>query len=142
MGELHWLLWVGVGLLALNWFGDSLDGSLARARQIERPRYGYYLDHLVDAVSTAAIAIGIGVSPYMMLWLGIGAGLVYMALSINVYLEAQTRGAVPDRLRPRRADRGAHRARRGDRGASRSASTSMCTGSGRRGRRWTSSAWR
>jgi phosphatidylglycerophosphate synthase len=91
-GQAPWLLWVGVGLLALNWFGDSLDGSLARARKIERPRYGYYLDHLVDAVSTTAIAIGIGASPYMMLVLGIGAGLVYLALSINVYLEAQTRG--------------------------------------------------
>jgi archaetidylinositol phosphate synthase len=91
-GHLHWLLWVGVGMLALNWFGDSLDGSLARARRTERPKYGYYLDHLVDAVSTAAIAVGIGASPYMMLSLGIGAGLVYMALSINVYLEAQTRG--------------------------------------------------
>jgi archaetidylinositol phosphate synthase len=91
-GEAPWLLWLGVGMLALNWFGDSLDGSLARARKIERPRYGYYLDHLVDAISTAAIAVGIGASPYMMLALGIGAGLVYMALSINVYLEAQTRG--------------------------------------------------
>jgi len=91
-GQAPWLLWVGVGLLALNWFGDSLDGSLARARHIERPRYGYYLDHLVDAVSTTAIAVGIGASPYMMLTLGIGAGLVYLALSINVYLEAQTRG--------------------------------------------------
>ncbi len=90
--ELPWLLWVGVGLLALNWFGDSLDGSLARARHTERPKYGYYLDHLVDAISTTAIAVGIGASPYMMLSLGIGAGLVYMALSINVYLEAQTRG--------------------------------------------------
>jgi phosphatidylglycerophosphate synthase len=91
-GQLPALLWVGVGLLALNWFGDSLDGSLARARHIERPRYGYYLDHLVDAISTAAIAIGIGASPYMMLALGMGIGLVYLALSINVYLEAQTRG--------------------------------------------------
>jgi hypothetical protein len=76
---------------------------LIDARKIERPKYGYYLDHLVDAVSTAAIAIGIGASPYMMLSLGIGAGLVYMALSINVYLEAQTRGHAlsyytPDRM--------------------------------------------
>jgi len=91
-GALPALLWVGVGLLALNWFGDSLDGSLARARHIERPRYGYYLDHLVDAISTAAIAIGIGASPYMMLPVGMAVGLIYLALSINVYLEAQTRG--------------------------------------------------
>ncbi len=91
-GELPALLWVGVGLLALNWFGDSLDGSLARARHIERPRYGYYLDHLVDVVSTAAIAIGIGLSPYMMLPVGMAVGLMYLTLSINVYLEAQTRG--------------------------------------------------
>src|SRR5688572_22093053 len=46
-------LWAASALLALQWFGDSLDGTLARVRGIERPRYGYYLDHLVDAIATA-----------------------------------------------------------------------------------------
>ncbi|MGH9259979.1 MAG: CDP-alcohol phosphatidyltransferase family protein, partial [Acidimicrobiales bacterium] len=48
-------LWVASAFLALNWLGDSLDGTLARVRQAERPRYGYYLDHLVDALSTTAL---------------------------------------------------------------------------------------
>src|SRR5262245_29569145 len=48
-------LWVATGLLVVHWLADSLDGTLARVRQTERPRYGYYLDHLVDACSTAAI---------------------------------------------------------------------------------------
>jgi len=53
-------LWVASGLLVVQWFGDSLDGTLARVRRIERPTYGYYVDHLVDALSTAAMGIGLG----------------------------------------------------------------------------------
>jgi len=56
-------LWAASLLLVVHWLGDSLDGTLARVRGIQRPRYGYYLDHLVDAVSTAAIGIGLGLSP-------------------------------------------------------------------------------
>src|SRR4051794_7095727 len=52
-------LWVASGLLVVHWLGDSLDGTLARVRGIERPRYGYYLDHLVDAISTAFIGISL-----------------------------------------------------------------------------------
>src|SRR4051794_7652428 len=52
-------LWVASALLIVHWFGDSLDGTLARVRGIERPRYGYYLDHLVDAISTAFIGISL-----------------------------------------------------------------------------------
>src|SRR5205814_940610 len=48
-------LWAASALLVVQWFGDSLDGTLARVRRAERPRYGYYLDHIVDAFSTAAI---------------------------------------------------------------------------------------
>src|SRR5262245_37924785 len=63
-------LWVATALLVVHWLADSLDGTLARVRQTERPRYGYYLDHLVDACSTAAIGLGLGLSPYMALWAG------------------------------------------------------------------------
>jgi archaetidylinositol phosphate synthase len=52
-------LWVASGLLVVQWIGDSLDGTLARVRQIQRPKYGYYLDHIVDAIATAAIGLGI-----------------------------------------------------------------------------------
>ena len=48
-----------VPLLALNWFGDSLDGTLARVRRVERPRYGYYVDHVLDAIGFAALVAGL-----------------------------------------------------------------------------------
>lgn len=85
-------LWVASGLLVVHWLGDSLDGTLARVRAIQRPRYGYYLDHLVDAGATVAIAIGLGLSPYMLLSVGMLLGVAYLILSINVYLESQALG--------------------------------------------------
>jgi len=80
-------LWVVNLALVVNWFGDSLDGTLARHRRIERPRYGYYLDHLTDAYSTLAIGLGLGFSPYMLLAVGLAIVIAYLLLSINVYLE-------------------------------------------------------
>jgi archaetidylinositol phosphate synthase len=80
-------LWIASAALVVNWFGDSLDGNLARYRRIERPRYGYYLDHITDAYSTLAIALGLGFSPYMLLAVGLAIGLAYLLLSVNVYLE-------------------------------------------------------
>jgi phosphatidylglycerophosphate synthase len=86
-------LWVASAMLVLNWFGDSLDGTLARVRFAERPRYGYYLDHVVDAYSTAAIGIGLGLSPYVSLGVALGLVVVYLVLSINVYLESAVFGS-------------------------------------------------
>jgi phosphatidylglycerophosphate synthase len=80
-------LWGASAGLAVQWFGDSLDGTLARHRGIERPRYGFYLDHLVDAFSTVAIGLGLGLSPYMLLSVGLSIVVAYLLLSINVYLE-------------------------------------------------------
>jgi phosphatidylglycerophosphate synthase len=88
-----WWLWVATAALVVNWLGDSLDGTLARVRHTERPRYGYYLDHLVDAYSTAAIGIGLGLSPFFSLGIALGLVVVYLALSINVYLESAVFGA-------------------------------------------------
>jgi phosphatidylglycerophosphate synthase len=85
-------LWVASALLVVHWVGDSLDGTLARVRKIERPRYGYYLDHLVDAISTALIGIGLGLSPYLLLAVGTLIVVAYLTLSINVYLESQAFG--------------------------------------------------
>jgi archaetidylinositol phosphate synthase len=82
-------LWLASALLVVNWFGDSLDGSLARVRKAERPRYGYYLDHLTDAYSTLAIGLGLGLSPYMLLSVGLAVVIAYLVLSINVYLETE-----------------------------------------------------
>jgi phosphatidylglycerophosphate synthase len=85
-------LWAASALLVVQWLGDSLDGTLARVRGIERPRYGYYLDHLVDAIATAAIGIGLGLSPFMLLSVGTLVVVAYLVLSINVYLESQAFG--------------------------------------------------
>ena len=86
-------LWAASALLAVHWLGDSLDGTVARVRRAERPRYGYYLDHIVDAFSTAAIGAGIGLSPYVDLGVALAGVVAYLVLSINVYLEAAALGA-------------------------------------------------
>src|SRR3989441_1488388 len=85
-------LWVASLMLGINWLGDSLDGTLARVRGTQRPKYGYYLDHVVDAFSTTVIGLGIGLSPYVDLGLALGLVVVYLALSINVYLESSVFG--------------------------------------------------
>ena len=90
-GDAAWL-WAASALLVVHWLGDSLDGTLARVRKTERPRYGYYLDHLVDAFATAAIGIGLGLSPYMLLAVGLAIVVAYLILSINTYLETQAFG--------------------------------------------------
>jgi archaetidylinositol phosphate synthase len=85
-------LWAASGLLVLQWVGDSLDGTLARVRGIQRPKYGYYLDHIVDAIATAAIGLGLGLSPFMLLSIGALIVVGYLILSINVYLESMAFG--------------------------------------------------
>jgi archaetidylinositol phosphate synthase len=85
-------LWVASGLLVVQWLGDSLDGTLARVRGIQRPKYGYYLDHIVDAIATAAIGLGLGLSPFMLLSIGALIVVGYLILSINVYLESMAFG--------------------------------------------------
>jgi archaetidylinositol phosphate synthase len=90
-GDSVWL-WIASGLLVVHWLGDSLDGTLARVRRTERPKYGYYLDHLVDAIATALIGIGLGLSPHMLLVTGLVIVVAYLVLSINTYLETNTLG--------------------------------------------------
>jgi archaetidylinositol phosphate synthase len=90
-GDSIWL-WAASGLLVVHWLGDSLDGTLARVRRSERPRYGYYLDHLVDAIATTLIGIGLGLSPHMLLITGLAIVVAYLVLSINTYLETQALG--------------------------------------------------
>ena len=82
----NWL-WAANAGLVLHWLADSLDGNLARVRRIQRPRYGFYLDHISDAYSTFAIGLGLGLSPYMLLAVSLAIVVAYLVLSINVYLE-------------------------------------------------------
>jgi archaetidylinositol phosphate synthase len=90
-GDGAWF-WAASGLLVVHWLGDSLDGTLARVRKIERPTYGYYLDHLVDAIATALIGLGLGLSPYMLVSVGLVIVIAYLVLSINTYLETYAFG--------------------------------------------------
>jgi hypothetical protein len=64
----RWLLW-GVLFLAVNWFGDSLDGTLARFRNRQRPRYGFYVDHVVDAIGSTVLVTGLAFSGLASLYL-------------------------------------------------------------------------
>lgn len=86
-----WLLAVPAAL-AVNWLGDSLDGTVARVRRRERPKYGYYLDHIVDAFTTLAIGVGVGLSPFVDLEIALLLVAGYLGLSINVYLESNVMG--------------------------------------------------
>lgn len=78
--------------LALNWFGDSLDGTLARARNKQRPRYGFYVDHIIDAFGIMFIICGLALSGLMSWNIALGVLVVYFMLSIDVYLATYTIG--------------------------------------------------
>ena len=84
---------IGVILaLAVNWFGDSLDGTLARVRNRLRPRYGFYVDHITDAIGTFFLIGGLGLSGYMSPNIALGLLIAYFLLSIEVYLTTYTIG--------------------------------------------------
>lgn len=85
-------LWLCIGGYALHWFGDSTDGSLARFRKIERPRYGYFLDHSCDALGTTMIVGGIGLTPYVSLDLALFALVGYLLLSVHAFLAVRVLG--------------------------------------------------
>ncbi len=78
--------------LAINWFGDSLDGTLARVRNKQRPRYGFYVDHIVDAFSSLFVIGGLALSGYITPMIGFGALIAFSLLSINAYLATYTLG--------------------------------------------------
>lgn len=79
-------LWLASAGYAINWFGDSLDGTVARFRHIERPTYGFVVDHIVDAVTTALIFLGFGVSPYVRFDIACLALIAYQLLTIQTGL--------------------------------------------------------
>jgi phosphatidylglycerophosphate synthase len=79
-------LWLANLGFFLNWFGDSLDGTLARYRKIERSRYGFLIDHWIDALSAVLIFLGLGLSPYVNLVVASLAVISYLLVSIMVYL--------------------------------------------------------
>ena len=85
-------LCLGIVCLALNWLGDSLDGTLARVRNRQRPRYGFYVDHVVDAFGSLFLLGGLALSGFMSERVALGLLIAYLMLSIEVYLATYTIG--------------------------------------------------
>ena len=83
-----WALLLVVACLGLNWFGDSLDGTLARVRDCQRPRYGYYVDHILDTVGALFVVAGLGLSGHMTPIVAAAVLAAYYMLSIEVFLAA------------------------------------------------------
>ncbi len=81
-------LWLSCLGFVVNWYGDSLDGTLARVRHTQRPVYGYYLDHTVDCINEALMFVGIGLSPLMRLDIALAIFVLYLCLTVNVSVNA------------------------------------------------------
>jgi len=81
-----------IACLGLNWLGDSLDGTLARVRQRQRPRYGFYVDHMVDSFGALALMGGLALSGYMHPWIAVGLLIGFLMLSIQSYLATHALG--------------------------------------------------
>ena len=85
-------LWLASFGLFVNWFGDSLDGTVARFRHIERPKYGFFIDHTLDSASMVMIGIGVGLSPYARFDFVLLALVSYLLMSILVYIKTFVHG--------------------------------------------------
>lgn len=85
--NLNWLWLASFGFL-VNWFGDSLDGSLARVRKQQRPLYGFFLDHTVDCLNETIMFIGVGLSPLLNITTALFVLVTYLLLSVYVYIAA------------------------------------------------------
>ena len=99
IGVSYWLthisplfFWLASLGFVINWFGDSLDGTLARYRKIERPKYGFFVDHSVDAISETIVFVGLGLSPYVRIEIALMALITYLLMSVLVYLRTYVRG--------------------------------------------------
>lgn len=81
-------LWLSSLGFVINWYGDSLDGTLARVRKTQRPIYGYYIDHTIDAINEVVIFIGVGLSGLMHMEIALLALVMYFLMTINVSIDA------------------------------------------------------
>lgn len=84
--------WLASFGFVINWFGDSLDGTLARYRKVERPRYGFFIDHIVDSFNMVLVAVGLGLSVYIRLDVATLALVGYLLMSILAYVNAFVSG--------------------------------------------------
>jgi len=85
-------LWLSSFGMIVNWYGDSLDGTLARVRKAQRPVYGYYLDHTIDCINEGLMFFGIGLSGWMRLDIALTAFILYLLLTVNVSINAHLKG--------------------------------------------------
>jgi archaetidylinositol phosphate synthase len=85
-------LWLVVAALAVNWFGDSLDGTLARVRHAERPRYGFYVDHVLDIVGISLLLTGLACSGFMTPIVALTLLVAYLLVSAEVFLATTAHG--------------------------------------------------
>jgi archaetidylinositol phosphate synthase len=96
IGVCYWAgggaLWMVIPLLAVNWFGDSLDGTLARVRKQERPRYGYYVDHVLDAIGFACLFGGLMLGGHMSAIIGLAFLAAYYLLVAEISMATHARG--------------------------------------------------
>lgn len=90
--ESRWWLWLAMLGLVVHWFGDSLDGSLARYRRTERPLYGYFLDHTVDAICNLLLMLGLGCTPWVRMDVALFALVGYYLLCMYVFINNQVSG--------------------------------------------------
>lgn len=88
-GEHPAWLWFAIAGYFIHWFGDSMDGSLARFRKIERPSYGYFIDHSCDGFATLLIMAGMGLSPYVRFDVALIALVGYLLMAIHAFLLAK-----------------------------------------------------
>ena len=79
-------LWLSSFGLVVNWYGDSLDGTLARVRGTQRPTYGFFIDHTIDALTITAMCVGAGLSPMLRLEVALFVLVAYLILSIYTYI--------------------------------------------------------
>lgn len=86
------MLVLGIVFLALNWLGDSLDGTLARVRDCQRPRYGFYVDHIADTFAAFFLMGGLAFSGYIHPAIAFGLLVAFLSLSIEAYLATYTLG--------------------------------------------------
>ncbi|MEA3439586.1 MAG: CDP-alcohol phosphatidyltransferase family protein [Chloroflexota bacterium] len=85
-------LWLASLGFVINWYGDSLDGTLARHRKIERPKYGFFVDHIVDAISEVMVFLGLGLTYYVRFDIAAIALVGYLLMSVYVYVTTAVTG--------------------------------------------------
>jgi archaetidylinositol phosphate synthase len=87
-------LWLANAGLLVNWFGDSLDGTLARFRHIERPRYGFFIDKTTDLLTEVMFALGLGLSPFVRFEVACLALITYLLIAVFTFVKAQASGTM------------------------------------------------